>query len=302
MLPVPTPLIANVMGSAVIAVFSAMLFLLLCRAGLRAQKLWRHRSIFASAIMHSPGHRLRHKLDDQRDQLRVIVATLLVLPLFFAAILLAWPGELDVATQDYRWWGMCALSSVILGILSVNLIKLLIGQRRTRYNLTADIAVSHALERVKKRDFSVFHDVNLGGVVADKVIVGAHGVFALRVHVQPQRRRADGDAPMARADGRWVDFPDGTRLPLIGEAKKLADAVAAQLSSALGKPIVVCPTLVLPGWNLTCAEQPSLPVVNERNIDMVPEWSTPAGHLLNEDAQAVYDHLAQQCRDLSYKD
>lgn len=300
MMSAHTDVAAALTGSLIIAVAVCVLFVTLCRAALRVGRRFRYRSIFTSAILQSPGYRLRRELDVQRDQVRVLGAALVTLPLVFLAVLLAWPGELQASPTELRGLLMLIVAVAALAWLCTALVRRVVMGARTRYALSADIAVSQALERVMKKDFSVFHDVHADTRVVDKVVVGHKGVFALTILMHARRRGDQKSESVAQFDGRYLRFPDGTSHDPVACAQPQARALARDLSRQTGKPIAVCPVLVVPGWPLTCAAQPDFPVVNERNIDLIVQWSRPESWLLDEEVESLQAHLTERCRDRRY--
>ena len=291
----------NMAAAAILAVVASTLFLVVARVLLRLSRSIRHRSIFAGVLVNGPGHALRRRKSLERDQLRLLVGTLLLMPLVFGAVLLAWPDELSVDITQPRWLAMLAAAGAIVTYLLYRLVTLSRTYAKTRYALSADKAVSYSLERVVKRANSVFHDVDFGDAFAHKVIVGTKGVFALNVVIHPKRWRDRKQHAAARFDGKSVVFPDGTATELIGQTNKRALAVARHLSVELGKKVPVCPVLVLPGWDLACESQPQFPLVNERNLDILTEWTRPDAYLLDEEEEAIHSYLAESCRDRRYR-
>lgn len=288
-------------GSWILAVVAATLFLAICRAWLWLSGARRPRSVFAADLLHAPGHARRLELRLLDQQARVLLATLLLLPLFFGTVLLAWPEELQVRVSELRWLLIVVGVSAIAAYFCYLLYGHVRRQRVLRYALQADLAVSCALDRVIKRNFSVFHDVPVGDTTVSKVIVGVRGVFALELIVHPRRARP-GVVPLkAQFDGSAIRFPDGTAFDDTDGAAKRARDVAASLARELGRSVQVCPVLVVPGWDVECNAQPAFPVVNERNIDIVTGWIRPELHLLREDVEAIEDVLRQACRDRRFR-
>lgn len=299
MLTASSSLIASSAGAAIIAVAASVLFLTLSRAGLRLRRAIRHRSVFAPTILQPAGFRIRRRLDRQRDRLRAACGALAVLPLMFLAVLLAWPGELDADPTRLRWAAMLSAAIVIVIYLFGTLVRCALRLRRTRADLAARLALSHALERVMRRDFAVFHDVDFADVVTDEIVVGRQGVFALTVFTLPGGSGAG--APAEFRDGH-VALPDGRRIDVATACRRHANALSRHLSQALREQVPVTAVAVLPGWRITCSGQPPFPVVSERNVDMITEWTGPDRYLLDEQVDAIQSYLTERSRDPRYRD
>lgn len=300
MLSVQTGLLPGLLGSVVIAVVTAGLFLFACSAGLRLTRVLAHRSIFAGSLLNGPGHRYSEALERDRSRLRLLLATLGLVPIVFGAVFVAWPAEVFEGLRGPVGWATGIVALLVPAGLTYRIVRLAASRRVHHYALAADRATSEALRRVERRDYWVFHDVVLEDDHLDKVIVGRTGVYALRLFIQPRGRADIRSEEAASLDAEALRFPDGAALPVVDEARARASRASTVFSDIVGKEIPVCPVAVVPGWRLTFEVQPPIPVVNENNLDMFVAWNGPECYLLREEQQAIVDFLDDACRDRRY--
>jgi hypothetical protein len=272
-------------------------------AGLAQLVRWQRRrrrvAPVAQSLERFPGQDLLARLETLSEEITIQVVTLLVLPtalyaiyishLHFGALAATWVGVL----------GLVGLSGAFAAFSLVRLRRLLAERRNLRLGYLGEMAVGHALNRLMRSGFHVFHGFPAEGFDIDHVVVGVNGVFAVETRARAKPLREDGRRQaVVEYDGRCLRFPDGYDQEMVPQAQARAQWLSEWLSTAAGEPLAARAVLALPGWFVKRTSPEGLPVVNPGQFDSLFRHIPPRT-LSPEQMARIVHQLEQKCRDVA---
>lgn len=257
----------------------------------------RRRTPMVDALLRTPGHTLRQKLDDANIDLQWDVFALAVMPLMILAGFLAQAqlrGDLLAMMRLAPIYAAGALA--LVGFIVWKLWKA--GQRldNLRAGLDAELAVGQELDQLMRQGAAVFHDVPAKDFNIDHVVVSTEGVFAVETKgfTKPRRGLGAADASV-EFDGSVLRFPTwSAREPLV-QAEQQAVWLAKWLTDAVGTSIRVLPVLALPGWYVRRTGRGSVRVYSGKELAGLMK-ARGAQALSAQDVQRVVHQIEQRCR------
>lgn len=191
-------------------------------------------------------------------------------------------------------WVLFGLACALFICWGVFLVRVALRWRECRYAARAHAALAATLGRLAMQGHRVFHDLKLGEITVDHLVMGKLGVFAIRLVA----RRLGKEGNVARINGRSIEFQDGfALLDTIALAERGARAVADMPVKGLSHRIHVQPVVAVPGWELAPSQGQAGDtfLINEKTAVMLLRNSKPAYHLLDEDAVVLNEHLTRVC-------
>jgi hypothetical protein len=191
-------------------------------------------------------------------------------------------------------WLYSAAALVFLAIFGWRFVKIRPELRNLRQAIDGEKAVGQFLEALRERGYRVFHDVVSKGFNIDHVIIGPAGVFTIETKTwsKPSRGepRIDFDGEKLTAAGREPD-----RDPVI-QAKAQASWLQRVVKESTGRPVVVRPVVVFPGWFVKQSQE------SKRDIWVLEPKALPGfldheeKRLSPEDVQLISYRLSRHIR------
>lgn len=192
-------------------------------------------SAASDKLLHFVGQSLRADYDRLFDDR--FVAFLVLMITFWMVCIVAWVQKIAGHNPDPRFWTLLSLFVTAYG--GFQIFRLRPQLRRLR---KGERCVDEALDRIRAKGFSVFHDLPAPGFSVDHVVVGPSGVYALETKMRngadPIRYQNDNELLLG---GKINDNP-ALRL-----TRAAAHAVQEELKEKLHEAYWVKPVLVFVG-------------------------------------------------------
>ncbi len=204
------------------------------------------------ALLRSPGHSLRERVDDlEIDVNSLMIAWMLLLPLLCVFHLLdSYVRGTPESTTRIVLEGLLLVGASI--ILGRNLKSRLDNLRHFRLGLEGELATGQELDQLMLEGCRVFHDIPFPYGNIDHVVISRSGVFTVNTKMRGKPKEGKGKAEIVvDYENNEIRFPDFKwRIPnkqLETESRWLSQ----HLSAAMGETIQTEPILALPGWFLS---------------------------------------------------
>lgn len=283
--------IEAISGSATVAIACTFVFLLAAKSwSLVARSMNAHPN-FPDAIMREAAQRFRDELEAlSRRQSTYLGATLMFVFIFAVAHTF----EAHQLFDGYPAWQLYVLLATLLaaiGLVFYRLGRTIQQWREVRYLRDANIAVGHSLQRIAVGHGRVFHDVATPAGVVDHVLVGPGGIYAVNVVAHRAIRRESVEI----ADSELHFRPDGKRIAINDIAAKTT-RLEQDFRDLLKNSVRVRSVIAVPGWHADNQSSDGHLVVNERTLPMLRGWRDEADYLMDEDVQALQQHLTKTCK------
>ncbi len=272
------------------AVFAAALAWALLWALARIAPYLRFKGAFAELTLNAPGELARAALRAAERDLLLLAAAACTLLTALGALLVYGAPRLT----GLWMWLLFGLACALFVAWWVFLVRGFIGWRRLRYAARAHLALSGALSRLAMQGHRLFHDVPLGELSLDHLVVGKLGTYAITLVA----RRPGKLGNVVRINGRSIEFQDGIALlDTIALAERGARALAETTAKGLSHRIHVLPVVAVPGWEIAPPQGQAGEVflINEKSALMLLRAAKPADHLLDEDAASLQEQLMRLC-------
>lgn len=277
------------------AVFTAAVVWALLWAITRIAPYLRFKGAFAELTLNAAGERARGELRAAERRLLLLAAGACTALAGAVAFWIYGSARLSGLWMWLAFALACALS-VAWGFF---LVRGFIAWRRGRYAARAHVALGAALARLTLQAHRTFHDVPLGELTLDHVVVGKLGAYAVTVVA----RRPGKQGNVARINGRSIEFQDGfALLDTLALAERGARALADATAKGLSHRPHVLPVVAVPGWEIapTQGQVGEVFLINEKSAVMLLRAAKPADHLMDQDAVALMERLTQLCVDKSF--
>lgn len=115
-----------------------------------------------------------------------------------------------------------------------------------RQGAEGEKVVGQFLERMREREYQVFHDIVGPGFNVDHVLIGRAGIFT--IETKTWSKPASGDARIAFHEGRLLAAGNEPDREPIAQARAQSRWMANLLKESTGKEFQVLPVVVFPGW------------------------------------------------------
>ena len=275
------------------AVFAGAIAWALLWSSLRVASWVRFKGAFPELVQSVPGGAARRALRLLERELATLTAA--VFAALAAGALLLFYGQ---ARLSGVWmWVLFGLACALGVAWLVFLVKHLRRWRELRYAARAQAAFAAAVARLNLQGHRVFHDVMLGEITLDHVVLGAKGCFA--IHLVARRPRK-GVETVVRINGRSIEFQDGhALLDTIALAERGARALADMPVKGLSHRLHVLPVVAVPGWEIAPPQGQAGEtfLTNEKTGVLLLRASKPADYLMDADAALLHEHLARMTVD-----
>ena len=208
-----------------------------------------------------------------------------------AAALVAYGGPRLAGLWMWLLFVLACLLCVAWGFF---LVRGFIAWRHVRYAARAHVALAATLERLAMQGHRVFHDVPLGEITLDHLVVGKLGAYAITLVA----RRPGKLGNVARINGRSIEFQDGfALLDTLALAERGARALTDTTAKGLSHRVHVLPVVAVPGWEIAPAQGQvgEVFLVNEKSAVMLLRASKPADYLMDQDALSLQEQLTRLC-------
>ena len=283
--------IEAISGAATVAIACTFVFLLAAKSWHLVARSMNAHPNFPDAIMREAAQRFRDELDALSRKQSTYLGAGLMFVFIFAV---AHTFEAHQLFEGYPAWQLYVLLATLFAAAAFALYRLLrtIQQwRQVRFLRDANIAVGHSLQRIAVGHGRVFHEVMTVAGVVDHVLVGPGGIYAINVVAHRAMRRES----VQLADGELQFAPDGTSIPITDIASKTT-RLQQDFSDLLKNSVRVRSVIAVPGWDADIQPGDGHLVVNERTLPMLRGWKDEADYLMDEDVQALQQHLTKTCK------
>lgn len=288
----PLPLIINLFTAAV---FTGAIAWELSWLLSRSARWLRFKGVFPELVQNVPGATARRALRGMERDLLLLgsgaltaVTACLVLCLYiiprFTGIWM-WVLFVPAGLLFIAWWAF--------------LVRNLRRWLELRFAARAQAAFAAALGRLNLQGHRVFHDVAVGDITLDHVVMGSKGMFAIRLVARRPKRGSD---PVVRINGRSIEFQDGfALLDTIALAERGARALADMQVKGLSHRPRVLPVVAVPGWEIAPAQGQAGEtfLANEKTAMLLLRASQPADYLMDADAALLQEQLSRLTLDTS---
>jgi len=226
------------------AVFAGAVAWGLLWLALRAAGLLRLKGAFPELVQSVAGGIARRELRLMEREVATLGAGLSAA--LAAAALLLFYGE---ARLTGVWmWALFGLACALAVAWTFFLVRQLRRWRELRFAARAQAAFAAALGRLNLQGHRVFHDLEVGGITLDHVVLGTKGCFAIHLVARRPRKGAE---TVVRINGRSIEFQDGhALLDTIALAERGARALADLPVKGLSHRLHVLPVVAVPGWEI----------------------------------------------------
>jgi len=273
-----------------VAAVTALAFAALHGIGRFAARLARRRPGFLATVANEPAERLRHRAKRIAGLRSLLLTPLLVFIIAAIVLTFAEPPVPDALNEAWRQVTVIAVVLLAAAAVLVRALMLTLERRRLALRIDAAIAVAQALTRISANRNRVFHDVPTGFGVMDHVIVGLHGIYAIKVVARHPVRNAT-----LALENDILRFGDKRRPASLVHTRKTRDRFTRECAKLLGHDLHVRLVVAVPGWDIEAQTSRDLLVANERNISMLTGWKDERDYLMNEDVDALHQYLDERC-------
>jgi len=248
-------------------------------------------------LLRGPGQSLRIVIDDLVFDVPAYFGMLSGMPLLFYAM---YTEQRLLGRSNITTISIFTLAIVIFSAYTIiKLIQTLKRIRRLRLALDAELAAGQELDQLMREGYRVFHDVPANHFNVDHVVVGRNGVFAIETKARTKPLKDDGKAEWRiEYNGKALIFPHWRETEPLAQAERQAKWLREWLSSAVGEPVSVMPTVALPGWYINRTQPGGVPVFNASNPAAFFRQIGKA-NLSDKLQQQIAYQLDQRCRDVA---
>ncbi|HSN17301.1 MAG TPA: nuclease-related domain-containing protein [Gammaproteobacteria bacterium] len=255
----------------------------------RAAPWLRFKGAFADLVQNTAGASARRVLrDKERDLLLLGCAALSAITACLVLCIYLVPRLTGV------WmWVLFAPACLLFIAWWVFLVRDLRRWLERRFAARAQAAFAGALARLNLQGHRVFHDVRLGDITLDHVVMGPKGLFAIRLVARPPKRGAE---TVVRINGRSIEFQDGfALLDAIAMAERGARALSDMQVKGLSHRLHVLPVVAVPGWEIAPAQGQAGEtfLANEKTAMLLLRASKPADYLMDTDLGPLQEYLTR---------
>ena len=258
-------------------------------AALRAVGWLRFKGAFPELVQNMPGGRARRELRLSEREVATLASGLLAASAAAAVLLFYAQAPL----RGMWMWVLFGLACALAAAWVFFLVKHLRRWRELRFAARAQAAFAAALGRLNLQGHRTFHDVEVGGISLDHVVLGGKGCFAIRLVARRPRKGAE---TVVRINGRSIEFQDGfALLDTIAMAERGARALADMPVKGLSHRLHVLPVVAVPGWEIAPPQGQAGEtfLTNEKTGMLLLRASKPADYLMDADTALLHEHLAR---------
>jgi hypothetical protein len=215
-----------------------------------------------------PGQSLLVQADRNRIGVKVAAIQAWAVPLAiggtYGVLWATIPGVVEIQS---------VLGMLVAGALAqVYLICLFVHARHNHQEIIGQLEgkriTAQALAPFEAQGDVVCHEVNLGMLHVDHILVGAKGVFAIQTHPRAADvKKVTGPYPTVTYDGRRLFFPKEKDGDFLEHTIVAAEAVSAWMSDELKFQVAARAVISIPGWRVRRTSVEGIPVVNPQQFE-----------------------------------
>ena len=283
--------IEAISGSATVAIACSIVFFLAAKSWHLVTRTLGSHPNFPDSIMREAAQRFRDELEQlSRRQSTYIGAGAMFLFIFGVAHTFR-ASELFAGYPAWQLYTLLgALGGAALFAL-YRLVRTVRSWRQVKFLTDASIAVGHSLQRIASGHGRVFHDVATSAGIVDHVIVGPSGIYAVNVVARRSVRKGT-----AQLSGNELHFSPRDRTVSIVDIAAKTTRLERDFRQLLKNSVRVRSVIAVPGWRIADQASEGHLVVNERTLPMLRGWKDEADYLMNEDVEALHNHLTSTCK------
>ena len=283
--------IEAISGSAMVAVACTFLFLLAAKSWqVIARTLSAHPN-FSDSIMREAAQRFRDELEALSRKQSTYLGACMMFVFIFAVAHTFEAHQLFEGYPASQLYLLLATLFAAAGLAMYRLVRTIREWRQVRFLRDANIAIGHSLQRFATGHGRVFHDVPTSAGVVDHLIVGQSGIHAVNVVAHRALRRKT-----VALSGNELRFqPDGRTIPIADIATRTTK-LEQEFRDLLKNAVRVRSVIAVPGWQTEGQSNEGHLVVNERTLPMLRGWRNEADYLMDEDVEALQQHLTNACK------
>lgn|GEM_PF-3082460 len=286
----PVALVISIITAAVFAgaITWGLLWLVL-----RAASALRFKGAFPDGVQNAAGGMARRELRRLERELAVLAAAASA-AIGAASVLLLYGTARFAGLWLWLLFGVACALAVAWGVF---LVRQLLRWREARFAARAQAAFAASLGRLNLQGMRIFHDVTLGNITLDHVVLGLRGLFAIRVVTRRPKRGAE---TVVRINGRSIEFQDGhALLDTLSLTERAARVLADLQVKGLSHRPHVLPVVAVPGWEIAPPQGAAGETFlsNEKTAMLLTRASKPADHLMEADVALLQEQLARMTVD-----
>jgi hypothetical protein len=278
----------------------AFLFPLLVVLGLLYLYRWYRgrkgfRSPLTRQLLRPPGQSLRLRIEEISNTLNETLFVVALVPSLISGVILS-RGFVSGNVIETFWIVLGAAIWVCFTAYYVRKIFKLLSERRDlRLGLDGELATAEELNQLMRYGYYVFHDFPADHFNIDHVVIGPAGVFAVETKARSKGIMKGKQDAMVIFENSRLKFSNHQESESIQQAKGQSKWLAEFLRKSVGKPVVVKPILVLPGWLVERREKDaSIMVINPKEA---VQYITLNSKMLDEQTvQQIKYQVEQRCR------
>ncbi len=253
------------------------------------------RSPLTRQLLRPPGESLRLRIEEISDALNETLFVVALVPSLISGVILS-RGFVSGNGIETFWVVFGVAVWVCFTAYYVRKILKLISERRDlRLGLDGELATAEELNQLMRYGYYVFHDFPADHFNIDHVVIGPAGVFAVETKTRSKGIMKGKQGAMVIFENSQLKFSNHRESESVQQAKGQSKWLAEFLRKSVGKPVVVRPILVLPGWLVERREKDaSIMVINPKEA---VQYITTNSKMLNEQTvQQIKYQVEQRCR------
>jgi uncharacterized membrane protein YjfL (UPF0719 family) len=283
--------IEAISGSAIVAVACTFLFLLAAKSWHAIARTLSAHPNFSDSIMREAAQRFRDELEALSRKQSTYLGACVMFVFIFAVAHTFEAHQLFEGYPASQLYLLLATLMAAAGFAMYRLVRTIREWRQVRFLRDANIAVGHSLQRIATGHGRVFHDVPTSAGVVDHVLVGQSGIHAVNVVAHRALRRKT-----VALSGNELRFqPNGQAIPITDIATRTTK-LEQEFRDLLKNAVRVRSVIAVPGWQTEGQSNEGHLVVNERTLPMLRGWRNEADYLMDEDVEALQQHLTRACK------
>jgi hypothetical protein len=279
-------IIEAISGAASIALASAIFVLLLVKTARVASVPLSRSSRFPKAIMIEAAQRFRDEVGRLASERTIYITGSLVFITSFLVAFLLQPQQIFGGLPMWKHAVLLLVVAFAFSCMVYRLSRVAVDARRLEFIRDACIATGHSLQKLTANQNRVFHDVACADGYIDHVVVGLHGIYAVKVVA-----KRPGKDNRVRLKGDELGFAPGKEWASLSRFRVKVKQLSVQFRKQVGHEVHVRMVIAVPGWEVVSQSSEDYLVVNESNLVMMSGWKDPSDYLLDEDVEQIHDYL-----------
>lgn len=278
-------------AAATLALMCAVIFVLAAKSWNILNRMLTGNPSFAESILTESAERFRDELRSLSFRQSTYLGAGLVFAVIYVVASVFESPPIFAGYPEWQLYIVFAALAAAAAFAAWRLLRSIRRWRRIRYVHDASLAVGHQLQRIAAGHGRAYHDVPTSAGIADHVLVGPAGIYAVSVIAERALRKGS-----VRLVGNEVFFSNKPERGVsIVDASAAARRLSKELMQLTGRSIQVRSVIATPGWHVDEQQSQEHLLVNERTLPMLRGWKDQSDYLLDEDVKAVQDDLTQRC-------